>query len=120
MPVDAGTVDWLKTGGLFEASTSAGIAAAFGADAAETEIMSCLALLAAATTEAARQQAFLGGPLAIDVHDVPGLQASLIGRPVTIVSDRLGYDAGLVVFVIGVEEAELVKRTKLTVLRKLP
>jgi len=117
--VDAGTIGWLKTSVLYEASTSAPLAAAWGGDAVETEIVSPLALLADATIEAARQQSFLGGPLAVETHDVPGLRLDLYLRPVTIVGDRLGYDAGVTVFVIGVQEQEGAKRTTLTVLRKL-
>ncbi|HYD12741.1 MAG TPA: hypothetical protein VEC11_07825 [Allosphingosinicella sp.] len=119
MPVDAGLVDWLKTGAKFEASTDAGIAAAWGADAAETEIVSPLALLADAAAEAVRQEAFLKGPLVIDRHVVRGLKAYLVGRPATITIDRLGYDAGVDVFVIGAEERDGVELTNLTVLRRL-
>lgn len=116
---DAQIVDWLKSGALFEAATDAGVAAAFGADALETEIVSPLALAAAASTEAARQQAFMEGPLAEELHDVPGQRIDLLGRPVTIISDRLGYEAGLTVFVIGADEASRPGRTLLNVLRRL-
>ncbi|HYI39984.1 MAG TPA: hypothetical protein VE053_06670 [Allosphingosinicella sp.] len=117
--VDAGTVAWLKGGVLFASSTDTGIATAWGVDASETEIVSCLALSSAAATEAARQQDFLEGPLAVERHNVKGLRSDLIGRPVTITVAQLGYDAGLTVFVIGAEEAADVERTYLTVLRKL-
>lgn len=119
MSVDAGTVDWLKKGALFASATDSGIASAWGVDAIETEVISPLALSGAAATEAGRQQDFLEGPLAVEVHDVPGLRSDLFGRPVTLTSAHLGYDAGLTVFVIGVEEQEAVSRTKLTVLRRL-
>lgn len=120
MPIpDAAFAQWLRDGVLYEASTDAALAAAWGPDAVETEIVSPLALLADAATEAARQQGFLGGPLAVETHDVPGLRLDLHLRPVTIVADRLGYDAGLTVFVIGVEEQQDARRTTLTVLRKL-
>lgn len=119
MPVDAAIVEWLKQGALFASATDAGVGAAWGADASETEIVSPLALEADAAAEATRQQAFLEGPLVVEVHDVPGLRSDLFGRPVTIVANRLGYDAGVVVFVIGVEEQERVERTRLTVLRRL-
>jgi hypothetical protein len=119
MGIDAATVEWLKEGVLFEASTDAGVAAAWGDLAVESKIVSPLALAAAAATEAARQQTFLEGPLAVEVHDVAGLRTDLFCRPVTITSDRLGYEAGLDVFVIGVEESVQVARTQLTVLRRL-
>jgi uncharacterized membrane-anchored protein len=118
--VDPGTVQWLREGALYATATSAPAAAAWGADAIETEIMSPLASATDAAAEAASQLAFLGGPLAIDTHDVPGLRADLIARPVTIVSDHLGYEAGLTVFVVGVQEKADVERTILTVLRRLP
>lgn len=116
--VDAGIVAWLKEGALFAASTDAGVAAAWGGDALETEVMSCLALAADAAAEAARQEAFLKGPHAIEEHDVPGERSDLIGRPATIVAGRLGYGAGLTVFIIGAEELAN-GRTLLTVLRRL-
>lgn len=120
MSVDAGIVDWLKTAALFAASTDGAFAALWGAEAVETEIISTLALDADAIAEAARQQGFLEGPLAVDIHDVPGLREDLIGRPVTITADQLGYGAGVVVFVIGAKEHERVERTTLIVLRRLP
>lgn len=119
MPVDAAQVQWLKDGAKFEVSTDAGIVAAWGADASETEIVSPLALVADATPEAARQEAFLKGPLVVDRHIVPGLKAHLTGRPVTLTIARLGYDAGLDVFVLGAEEQDGVELTTLTVLRRL-
>jgi len=119
MTIDAGIVAYLKEGVLYAEVTDAGLAALWGELARETTIVSTLALSAGAAAEVARQQAFLAGPLAIETHDVPGLRIDLLGRPVTIVADRLGYSAGLVVFVIGVEEQDQVARTTLTVLRRL-
>lgn len=119
MSVDAETVAWLKEGSLYSTATDAGVAAAWGDDARETTISSPLALSAGAAAEAARQQEFLEGPLAIDVVTVKGLRSDLIGRPVTVTCDRLGYDGGATVFVIGVEEEARVERTVLTVLRRL-
>lgn len=119
MSVDAGIVEWLKDGALHAEATDAAAAGAWGATALETRIMSPIALAADAAAEAARQRTFLAGPLAIETHDVPGLRIDLLGRPVTIIADRLGYDAGLTVFVIGVDEREGIERTILTVLRRL-
>lgn len=118
MTVDAGIVGWLKEGALFAAATDSSVGTTWGDDALETKIMSPLALAAAAATEAALQQQFLKGPNAIETHNVPGLRSDLLGKPVTITCDRLGYDAGLTVFVIGYEEMEKVDRTILTVLRR--
>lgn len=119
MSVDAGLAAWLKEGMLYASATDAGIATAWGTEAVETTMISPLALLGAAAAEAARQQAFFEGPLAVEVHDVAGLRSDLLGKPVTIVCDRLGYAAGLTVFVIGYEEQAKVDRTNLTVLRRL-
>ena len=119
MALDGATVEWLKEGALFASATDSGIASAWGADALETSIMSPLALAADAATEAASQQAFLEGPVAVEVHDVPGKRIDLLGRPVTLTVARLGYDAGVAVFVIGAEEMQQVERTRLTVLRRL-
>jgi hypothetical protein len=119
MSVDAGTAEWLKEGALYASIEDALAAAAWGADAVETKIVSPIALAADAQTEAARQLAFLKGPLALETHDVAGLRSDLLAKAVTIVGAQLGYDAGLTVFVIGVEEREGVERTKLTVLRRL-
>lgn len=117
---DSAVVEWLKKGALFAPATDAALGAAWGTDALETEIVSCLALSGATATEAGRQQAFLGGPLVIERHNVPGLHQALIGRPVTITIARLGYDAGLTVFVIDAVELKAVVRTELVVIRRLP
>ena len=120
MPVDAGIVGWLKDGLLYASSTDEAIAAAWGTDARESEITSCIATFAGATAEAARQQGFLKGPIAVEVvTGIKGQRVDLIGRAVTIVCDRLGYNNGLTVFVIGAEEQDGTDRTTLTVLRRL-
>ncbi|MEA3018397.1 MAG: hypothetical protein QOI38_3119 [Sphingomonadales bacterium] len=119
MTVDAAQAQWLRDGAVFAVATDAAIAAAWGEDALETRITSPLALAAGASAEATRQQDFLEGPFAIETHDVPGLRSDLLGRPVTLTSSHLGYDAGLIIFVLGVDEQERVERTTLTVLRKL-
>jgi len=119
MQIDAATIEWLKAGAKWEVSTGAGVAAAWGSDAAITEIVSALALASDASVEAARQQGFFEGPIAIERHVVPGLKAYLRGRLVTLTADRLGYDAGLDVFVISVEEQDG-GLTALIVLRRLP
>jgi len=118
MTVDAGIVDWLRTGAFYVTSIDNTFAAAWGTSAVETEIMSPLALAADAATEADRQQIFLEGPLVVEVHDVPGLRADLLARAVTLTCAQLGYDAGVNVFVIGIEEQRDMERTFLTVLRK--
>jgi hypothetical protein len=119
MSVDQGFARWLKEGAHFAAANDAQVAALFAELGRVTEIVSPLALKAGAEAEAARQIAFLGGVLVIDAHLVPGLRIDLLGQPVTMVVDRLGYDAGVTVFVLGVQEEEQTDQSVLTVLRKL-
>lgn len=119
MNVDPGFAQWLKDGVLFASADDAQVAAIWAAVARVTEVTSPLALKADADAEAARQAAFLGGPLAIDDHLVDGQRADLLGKAVTITSARLGYGAGASVFVIVVAEADDQNLTTLTVLRKL-
>lgn len=119
MSVDPSFAQWLKSASLTATASDAGVLAAWGDIAATSEIMTPLAELADAQDEAARQLAFLGGPLAIDRLQVDGLRADLIGLPLDLTADRAGYEGGLRVFVIGVEEMEGVARTNLTVLRRL-
>jgi len=117
--VDPGFADWLKERALFTTAAAASIDAAWAGDAGESEIVTPFAIKSDAHAEGARQIAFLGGPLAIDLHVVPGLRSDLYGRAVTIESERLGYAGGVPAFVIGVEEAEDREQTVLTVLRAL-
>jgi hypothetical protein len=119
MSVDQGFARWLREGAYFAEASDAQVAGMFAQLARVSEIVSTLALKAGAEAEAARQLAFLKWPLAIDTHLVPGLRADLIGQPVAIRGDRLGYDAAPTVFVIGVAEQDGTDQTLLTVLRKL-
>lgn len=119
MSVDQEFARWLREGLMFERADDAVIAGLWGTLARETEIVSALALKGGASAEASRQIAFLGGVLAIDLHLVGGLRIDLLGRPVALVNDRLGYAAGPTVFVLGVAEAADTEQTTLTVLRKL-
>lgn len=116
--VDAGVVDWLKNGALFVTSVPAG-AAAWAGKGVESEIVSPIVARAAAVTEADRQSAFLSGPNVKDRVLVLGWRKDLYGKPITIKGDRLGYTpAGVVAFVLGVEEQDN-GTTVLTVLRRL-
>lgn len=119
MSVDAGFARWLKEGVIFAPAEDAAAAAKWGSLARSTDIVSALADEAGAQAEAARQLAFLAGPIAIDRHLVAGSRFDLIGQAVTIAGDRLGYEAGVTVFVIGAEEAAGTDQTTLTVLRRL-
>lgn len=119
MTIDAGFARWLREGVRFAPATDAAIVALWGTIARTLDIVSCLATEDGAEDEAARQIAFMGAAIVIDDHVVDGLRHDLVGLPVTIKNDRLGYSAGVSVFVIGVAEAEQVSQTTLTVLRKL-
>jgi hypothetical protein len=118
--VDPEFARWLREGALFAPADDAAVAAAWGTLARSSDILSAITLKAGAEAEAARQLAFLAGPLAVDEHLVAGSRLDLLGQAITIRSDRLGYQAGATVFVIGADEAEDSKQTTLTVLRKLP
>lgn len=116
--VDASLAEWLKAAALYAPATDAGVAAAWGVRAIETEIVSPFAERADAEAEAARQLAFLSGPLVLDRHVVDGQRRDLLGRTVAIDGDDLDYPAGVLAFVIRVEELDG-NLTALDVLRRL-
>jgi hypothetical protein len=118
VPVDTGFADWLKSDALYSSWTNATLPAGLQGVAVEQQIVTCLATGAGAIAEAARQGAFLGGPLAIDKHTVKGARRDLICKPVTLQIAALGYDAGVSCFVIDVNELDG-GVTELTVLRPL-
>jgi hypothetical protein len=118
--VDPGFAKWLRAEALFAESTDATIVTNWASRAVVTEIITAIALSAGASTEAARQEALLGGPLVTDELSVKGLRSDLIGQCVTIASDRFDYGgAGKACFVIGVAESSDVERSTLTILRRL-
>ncbi len=117
--VDPGVADWLRTGSLFATAVNPAAATQWPEIAIESEITSALALKAGAEAEAARQLGFMGGPLALDVHVVPGLRTDLIGKAITITAGGLGYEHGRNVLVIDAEEAETMEQTTLAGLRRL-
>jgi hypothetical protein len=119
MAIDSGFIAWLQSIALYTTAADAGTVARWGADATTSEIISPLALKAGADAEAARQIAFLSGPLAVDRLLVPGLRRDLLGQVFTAQGAPLGYAAGADVFVIGIAESETVQTTALLVLRRL-
>lgn len=119
MSVDAGVGAWLRAGALYAEASDSSVATKWGDTAVETTIMTPYALEAAAEAEGARHLDILKHPLVTETHNVPGLRSDLLGKAVTMFADQLGYDDGLDVFVIGVEEQSNVERTILTVLRRL-
>ncbi|MCH4893373.1 hypothetical protein GO308_09655 [Sphingomonas sp. SFZ2018-12] len=118
MSVDAVTAAYLKSEAMF-VTRSPGAAIDWAGSDRVGEIVSPLAAQADAQAEADRQLAFLAAPRSIERIEVPGNRADLLGRAVTIAAKGGGYDAGVAVFVIGVEELAEVDRTILTVLRRL-
>ena len=116
MSVDGSLAQWLMAEARYVTSAPAG-ASAWGDSARETTIVSPLALEADAEVEAARQAGFLAGPFAVDEHDVLRSQTDCLGRVITIKGDRMGYQNGKDVFVIGVQEGAGI--TTLTVLVRL-
>lgn len=119
MSVDADYALWLQSPARFVTYADPALATLWGDLALETRIISPFASQAAALDEGARQMAFLGYALAEDVHIIPGAHRDKIGQVVTITLDRLGYDAGLEVFVIGAQEDRAANITTLTVLRRM-
>lgn len=119
MTVDPAFARWLREGIAYVDATDAAIDAAWGELARITDITTPLATEAGAEDEGVRQIDFLGAPMAIDEHVVDGLRHDLIGQPVTLTIDQLGYAGGASVFVFGVAEAEELDQSTLTVLRKL-
>lgn len=119
--VDPIYAQWLMAQALWQVSADATLNARWGATAQTTERVTTIATEADATAEAARQIAFLGGngPLAIEEHELVGEWAQYLGRIITLTIDRLGYDAGLNVFVIGAQDNRGAGTSILTVIRRL-
>lgn len=116
--VEAGYAAWLKTDARYVGATIAGAKASWGDKAINSATISPLAFKADAQAEATRQAQFLAGPIARDSVVIKGYRKDLIGRLVTVFSDRLGYDAGPSAFVIGASE-NANGTTTLTVLKRL-
>lgn len=119
--VDPIFAQWLMAPALWRVSADATLNARWGASAQTTERVTTIANGADVAAEAARQIAFLGGngPLAIEEHELVGEWAQYLGRIVTLTIDRLGYDAGLNVFVIGAQDNRGAGTSILTVIRRL-
>lgn len=119
--VDPLYAQWLMAEALFKVASDATMIARWGTTARTTERVTTLANEADATAEAARQIAFLGGngPLAIEEHELVGEWAGFLGRIITLTIDRLGYDAGLNVFVIGAQDNRAAGTSTVTVIRRL-
>jgi hypothetical protein len=117
--VDPGYGAWLKTSARYVGATIAGAAASWGDKAVDSAVISPLAYKADAQAEATAQAQFLAGPIAQDSIVVKGIRKDLIGKLISVGGDRLGYEAGAAVFVIGAAESETARTTTLTVLKRL-
>lgn len=119
--IDPAYAQWLIADALWQVSTDATLAARWGSSAQTTERVTTIATKADAAAEAARQIAFLGGggPLVIEEHELPGAWRQYQGRVINLTIDRLGYDTGLNVFLIGAQDNGANGTSTLTVIRRL-
>jgi hypothetical protein len=111
--------EWLRAEALFVTTDSATLLANWGDDAPKSTRVTALASKAGADAESARQQTFMGQPMAREVHTVRGRFAPYIGKTVTMKGTRLGYDAGLDVIVLGAQDDLATGVSQVTVLRRL-
>ncbi|WP_242095504.1 hypothetical protein [Sphingomonas sp. CROZ-RG-20F-R02-07] len=121
MAVDPLFAQWLQADSDNVVRTDNAATARWGASALTTERVTGIANFAAATVEADREVAFFSrGPFAVDLHTVVGTDwQNDLGHVVTFISDQLGYDGGVDVFVTGVEMDQATGITIVTVLRPL-
>lgn len=119
MAVQSAYGAWLKSDALYSTSVVAGAAASWGNKAVTTTVISPLVSKADADAECARQAAFLSGVRAQDTAVVKGQRRDLIGKAITLNGDRLGYEAGAIVFVIAADETAIVGCTVLKVIKRL-
>lgn len=119
--VDPLFAQWLQNEADYALRHDDAQAARWGASAVTSERLTGIATKVAAEAEADRQLGFFArGPFAEDVHTLPGTDwLASLGRVVRLVGDRLGYDAGADVFVIGVDADRATGLSSVTVLRPL-
>lgn len=121
MAVDPIFAQWLQSEADYAVRSNAAAFARWGATAVTTEYVTGIASRADAEAEADRQLTFFArGPFATEIHSVVGVdwQQSL-GRVVTFQNERLGYEGGLDVLVIGVEIDQAAGTSDVTVVRPL-
>ncbi len=117
--VDPVYAQWLMADCLWALATDAAGDARWGSTGMVKVRQTRLATRADAEAEAARQLAFMGGPLAIDSHLLTGTWAAFRGRVITITGNRLGYQDGKDVFVLGAEDDRAAGTSRVTVLVRL-
>lgn len=118
-PVDPVFAQWLMDPARFHVAEDAALKARWGETAETSERVTTIAVKADAEAEADRQLAFMGGPLVEDEHLLIGQWAEYLGRVITLSIDRLGYDAGIDVFVVAVEDDRATGTSRVRVLRRL-
>lgn len=117
--VDPLFAQWLQSDGLWVVADDTAGSALWGSGALTVERASSIAFKGDAATEAARQLSFLKGPLVMDEHVLSGQWRSYRGQVITLTGDRLGYENGVNVFVLGAEDNQATGLSTVTVLRRL-
>lgn len=117
--VDPVFAQWLLAESLWALTTDEASATRWGDSALTKERQTTIATKEDAEAEAARQLAFMGGPMAIESHLLLGRWEPVRGQVITITGDRLGYDGGIDVFLLGAEDALGAGTSRVTVLRRL-
>lgn len=112
---------WLQDDARWSVRAKAAITARWGETAIVAQRMTAIANQADAEQEADRQLAFMGGPLAEDEHllSIGDGWTRYLGRVVTLTGKGLGYENGVDVFVISVEDNHAAGLSTVVVLRRL-
>ncbi len=118
VPVDPIFAQWLQADALWHVGEDAARKARWGDSGQLSERLTTIAAQADAEAEAVRQLAFLAGPLVPEEHLLAGPWAAYLGQVITLTGDRLGYAAGVDVFVIGVVDDRAAGTSRVTVLRR--
>lgn len=116
--VDPLYAQWLQGEVLYATRADAALAGRWGDAATVSERLTGIATRTDALAEADRALTFLSrGPFAIDVHQLVGADwHRQLGQVVNLTADRLGYDAGIDVFVLGAEPDRSTGLSQVTVL----
>lgn len=117
--VDPVFAQWLMDQARWQVSEDAVLKARWGETAEISESVTTIAFKVDAEAETARQLAFLGGPLVEDEHLLVGEWAAYLGQVITLTIDKLGYDAGVDVFLISAEDDRSAGTSRIKVLRRL-
>jgi len=112
---------WLMSASLQHVEADTTLIDRWGATAVATSRVTTIAVKADAEAEAQRQIDFLGGtgPIVIEEHQLAGVWAPYQGQVITLTIDRLGYDDGLDVFLLGAQDNRATGLSTITVARRL-